>query len=295
MPLFERPPLETLSPAKDRWTPLYLEHGRLEVDDSSVKWIGADHTLCRIPVATISALLLGPGTTVTHAAVKACAECNTPLCWTGEESMRFYAFGLTPNHTNDMPRLHAEAWADKRRRTRIARSMFQMRFPGVDTTGKSVKELRGMEGIRVRAHYSDLGRQHGVTWKGRNYDRRNWHLADGINRALSTANASLYSLCAAVITSLGYLPSLGFIHNAGTLPFVYDVADLYKHRTSIPAAFLAARQDPSDDGELVRKLLKQLVETERILQRLPSDLARLFETEGTAPQQAGTRPPSAIT
>lgn len=294
MPLFERPPLETLAPAKDRWTPLYLEHGRLEVDDSSVKWIGVDRTLCRIPVATVSALLLGPGTTITHAAVKACAESNTPLCWTGEKSMRFYAFGLTPNHTNDMPRRHAEAWADKRRRTRIARAMFQMRFPDVDVSGKSVKELRGMEGLRVRTLYSEFGRQHGVTWKGRNYDHRNWHLADGINRALSAANASLYALCAAVVTSLGYLPSLGFIHDAGTLPFIYDVADLYKHRTSIPAAFLASRQDPSDDGELVRKLLKQHVERERILQQLPRDLARLFETEEAAPQQADTRPPSAI-
>ena len=104
MPIFERPPLETLTPAKDRWTPLYLEHGRLEVDDSSVKWIGADGLLCRIPVATVSVLVLGPGTTVTHAAVKACAESNTPVCWTGEESLRFYAFGLAPNHTNDMPR-----------------------------------------------------------------------------------------------------------------------------------------------------------------------------------------------
>ncbi len=54
MPLFERPPLETLASAKDRWTPLYLEHGRLEVDDSSVKWIGADGLLCRIPVATFA-------------------------------------------------------------------------------------------------------------------------------------------------------------------------------------------------------------------------------------------------
>jgi hypothetical protein len=33
MPIFEKPPLETLTPAKDRWTPIYLEHGRLEVDD----------------------------------------------------------------------------------------------------------------------------------------------------------------------------------------------------------------------------------------------------------------------
>ena len=294
MPLFERPPLETLASAKDRWTPLYLEHGRLEVDDSSVKWIGADGLLCRIPVATVSALILGPGTTVTHAAMKACAESNTPVCWTGEESLRFYAFGLAPNHTNDMPRLHAGAWADKRRRTRIARAMFQMRFPDVDVEGKSVKELRGMEGIRVRALYAELGLKHGVTWKGRNYDRQNWDTADAINRALSAANAGLYALCAAVICSLGYIPSLGFVHDAGTLPFVYDVADLYKHLTSIPAAFLATRQDPEASGELARKLLKQHVEQERILQRLPKDLARLFETDEAAPQQAGARPPSAF-
>ena len=295
MSLFERPPLETLAPTKDRWTPLYLEHGRLEVDDSSVKWIGSDGLLCRVPVATVSALILGPGTTVTHAAIKACAESNTPVCWTGEDSLRFYAFGLTPNHTNDMPRFHAEAWADKHRRTHIARAMFQMRFLDVDVKGKSVKELRGMEGLRLRTLYAQFGLQHGVTWKGRNYDRQNWDISDDINRALSCANASLYALCAAVICSLGYVPSLGFVHNAGTLPFVYDVADLYKQLTSIPAAFLAVRQNPKDDGELVRKLFKQRVEEERILQRIPKDLADLFQTDEARPVQAGDRPPSTLT
>ena len=294
MPLFERPPLETLSPAKDRWTPLYLEHGRLELDDSSVKWIGADGLLCRIPVATVSALILGPGTTVTHAAIKACAESNTPVCWTGEDSFRFYAFGVTPNHNNDMPRLHAEAWADKRHRTEIARAMFQMRFPDVEVKGKSVKVLRGMEGLRVRTLYAQFGFHHGVTWKGRNYDRQNWDISDDINRALSCANASLYALCAAVIYSLGYVPSLGFVHDAGTLPFIYDVADLYKHLTSIPSAFLAVRQNPKDNGELVRKLFKQHVEEERILQRMPKDLADLFRTAEAEPVQAGDQPPSAL-
>ena len=294
MPLFERQPLETLAPAKDRWTPIYLEHGRLEVDDSSVKWIGANGLLCRLPVATVSALILGPGTTVTHAAMKACAESNTPVCWTGEDSLRFYAFGLTPNHNNDMPRLHAEAWADKRRRTQIARAMFKMRFPDGEVEGKSVKELRGMEGLRVRALYAQLGLQHGVTWKGRNYDRQNWDTADDINRTLSAANSSLYALCAAVCCSLGYVPSLGFVHDSGTLPFIYDVADLYKHLTSIPAAFLAVRQDAKDDGELVRKLFKERVEEERLLQRIPKDLAALFQMAEATPLQAGNRPPSAI-
>ena len=276
MPIFEKPPLETLTPAKDRWTPIYLEHGRLEVDDSSIKWIGADRMVYRLPVATLSAVLLGPGTTVTHAAMKACADSNTPVCWIGEEGMRFYAFGITPNHDNLMPRKHAAAWADKKKRAEIARRMFARRFPGVDVQAYSVSELRGMEGLRVRAKYAELGHQYGITWKGRNYDKSNWNLADNINRALSTANASLYALCAAVLCSLGYLPSLGFIHDGGTLPFIYDVADLYKEIISFPAAFQAMRQDPEDKGELVRTLLKERVEQERLLQRIPKDMEELF-------------------
>jgi CRISP-associated protein Cas1 len=294
MPLFERPPIETLAPAKDRWTPLYLEHGRLEVDDSSVKWIGANGLLCRIPVATVSALILGPGTTATHAAIKACAESNTPICWTGEDCLRFYAFGLTPNHNNDMPRLHATAWADKKRRVQIARRMFLQRFPATDVAGNGITELRGMEGLRIRALYAELGAQYGVTWKGRNYDRSNWDFSDPINRALSTANASLYAMVAAVVCSLGYIPSLGFVHDGGTLPFIYDVADLYKHVTSIPAAFLAVQQKPEDDGDLVRTLLKERIEEHRILQKIPKDLANLFETEEVTPSSAVHRPPSAL-
>lgn len=277
MPIFEKPPLETLTPAKDRWTPIYLEHGRLEVDDSSIKWIGADRLVYRLPVATLSAVLLGPGTTVTHAAMKACADSNTPVCWIGEECMRFYAFGITPNHTNDMPRKHAALWADKKKRAEIARRMFVLRFPDLDVQAHSVTELRGMEGLRVRAKYAELGQQYGVTWKGRDYDKSNWNIADGINRALSAANASLYAVCAAVCCSLGYLPSLGFIHDAGTLPFIYDVADLYKEITSMPAAFQAIRQEPDDKGELTRQLLKERIEVEKLLQKMPKDLETLIQ------------------
>ena len=277
MPIFEKPPLETLTPAKDRWTPIYLEHGRLEVDDSSIKWIGADRLVYRLPVATLSAVLLGPGTTVTHAAMKACADSNTPVCWIGEDCMRFYAFGITPNHTNDMPRKHAALWADKKKRAEIARRMFVLRFPDLDVQAHSVPELRGMEGLRVRTKYAELGQQYGVTWKGRDYDKSNWNIADGINRALSAANASLYAVCAAVCCSLGYLPSLGFVHDAGTLPFIYDVADLYKEITSMPAAFQAIRQKPDDKGELTRQLLKERIEAEKLLQKMPKDLETLIQ------------------
>jgi len=277
MPIFERPPLDTLAPAKDRWTPVYLEHGNLEVDDASIKWLAADGTICRIPVATLSALILGPGTTITHAAVKAAAQSNCPLFWLGEDGLRFYAFGVTPNHDNSMARIHAAAWAAPQKRNEVARRMFRHRFGEVETGGITIKQLRGMEGRRVKEIYEQLGRQYGVTWKGRDYNPANWSLADHINRAISAATASLYALTAAVACSMGFIPQLGFVHQAGTLPFVYDAADLYKHETAWPAAFEAISINRSDDGSLVRKILKRNVETTRMLKRMPEDLKRLFD------------------
>jgi CRISPR-associated protein Cas1 len=64
---------------------------------------------------------------------------------------------------------------------------------------------------------------------------------------------------------------------AGTLPFIYDAADLYKHETSWPAAFEAVSIDPKDDGTLVRKIFKRNVEQTRMLKRMPDDLIALFE------------------
>ena len=277
MPIFQRPPLDSLTPAKDRWTPIYLEHGRIEVDDAAIKWSDSQGKVYPIPVATVSALILGPGTTITHAAVKAAAQCNCPLLWLGEDGLRFYAFGITPNHDNSMARIHAETWSAPRKRSEVARRMFRHRFPDVPTSGVSIQQLRGMEGRRVKKIYGDLGQKFGVTWKGRNYSASNWNMADNINRAISAATASHYALIAAVCCSMGFIPQLGFVHKAGTLPFIYDAADLYKHETSWPAAFEAISIDPNDDGTLVRKILKRNVEQSRMLKKAPQQLKALFE------------------
>lgn len=277
MPLFEPPPLETLTPARERWTPLYLEHGRIEVDDSSVKWIGADRTVLRIPVATVSVIMLGPGTTVTHAAIKACAECNTPVCWIGEDGMRFYAVGADPTADCDRARKQAAAHASKSRREEIARRMFRMRFPAEEVEGNSIANLMGMEGRRVKALYEKLGAKYGVTWKGRNYNPNQWDCADTINRAMSAANAALYALTTAVVCSLGYVPQLGFIHSAGNIPFVCDVADLYKEETTLEAAFHVVSVKADADTADVLARLKSLLEEKKVLRRMPTDLEALFD------------------
>jgi CRISPR-associated protein Cas1 len=277
MPIFEKPPLETLTLARERWTPLYLEHGRIEVDDSSVKWIGADRTIMRLPVASLSVLMLGPGTTATHAAMKACADSNTPVCWVGAEGMHFYAFGISPTHTNERARRQAEIASAPRRRDAVARRMFAMRFPDTDVSSVPLNRLRGMEGRRVRALYEEMGRKYGVSWKGRHYDVGNWNLADNINRAISAANAALYALTTAVVSSLGYLPSLGFIHLASMRAFVLDVADIYKPETTLPAAFETLSLDPEADEEEVVTRLKYHIEERGLLKRMPTDLEKLLE------------------
>jgi len=278
MPVFERPPLETLQPVRERWTPIYLEHGRVEVDDSSVKWIGADRTVFRLPVASLSVLMLGPGTTVTHAAMKACAESNTPVCWVGADGLHFYAFGVSPTHDNERARRQAALATVPSKRDVVARRMFALRFgPDVPVDGVAVKELRGMEGRRVKALYAELGMKFGVTWKGRNYTPDNWDLADGINRAISATNAALYSLTTAVVCSLGYLTALGFIHTASMRAFVLDIADIYKPETSLVAAFETFGLNPeaTEDDAIAR--LKFHIEDRRLLARMPGDIEKLLE------------------
>ena len=277
MPIFERPPLETLTPVRERWTPIYLEHGRLEVDDSSVKWIGADRTVFRLPVASLSVVMLGPGTTVTHAAMKACSECNTPVCWVGAEGMHFYARGIGPTHDNERARRQAELASSPSKRDAVARRMFAMRFTGVNVDGVAVKELRGMEGRRVKALYADMGIKYGVTWKGRDYNPDNWNLADTINRAISAANAALYALTTAVVCALGYLPELGFIHSNSMRAFVLDVADIYKPEITLPAAFETVGLNPEAKEDDVVTRLKFHIEDRKLLQRMPKDIETLLE------------------
>lgn len=276
MPIFEKPELESLPPVRQRWVPLYLEHGRLEVDDASVKWIGADYTIIRIPVASLSGLLLGPGTTVTHAAIKACAETNTPVCWIGVDGFHFYATGVVTTHDNANARLHASAFASRTKRAEIARRMFARRFPGVDVSRKSLDELRGMEGQRIRNLYAELGLRFGVTWRGRRYDPNNWDVADDINKAISVANSALYALCTSVICSLGFIPSLGFIHSDHPLAFVFDIADLYKHETSFLAAFQTLGANPQADEKDVLTVLNSLLQQARLLARIPEDIKELL-------------------
>lgn len=235
--LFIRVTRDTLPRVENRYPFLYLEHGRLEIDDSSLKWIDAAGFCINLPVATLNCLLLGPGTSVTHEAIKVAASSNCNLCWVGEDSLLFYAAGITPTSTTRNIQRQAKLASDDEMALDIARRMFSRRFPDIDVSGRTLQELMGMEGLRVKRLYLDKAQQYGVGWRGRKFVPGKFELSDLTNRILTVNNAALYGILASVIHSLGYSPHLGFIHSGSPLPLVYDLADLYKSELCVDLAF----------------------------------------------------------
>ena len=228
---------DTLPQVKDNYPFIYLERGRLEIDDSSIKWIDCDCNVVRLPVAMLNCVLLGPGTTVTHEAVKVMAAANCGLCWVSEDSLVFFAAGQTPTSDTRNFRYQMLLSADPDKSLKVAKRMFSRRFPGELLENKSLHQIMGMEGLRVRQLYEKKAIEYKVGWKGRQFTPGKFEMGDITNMILTSANAALYGIICSAVTSMGYSPHIGFIHSGSPLPFVYDMADLYKEELSIDLAF----------------------------------------------------------
>lgn len=261
---------------EDRLTFVYLEHTIVDRDSQSIA--ARDHVgTTHIPCANLNALLLGPGATITQAAVLTLADHGCTIIGTGEHAVRCYATGVGMTRSTRYLERHVALWANPFSRARTARALYSMRFPGEDVAGLSVTQLRGREGARVRRAYRHASRQTGIPWTGRNYSTDNWGASDDVNKALSAANTCLYGICHAAISLLGCSPDLGFIHTGKTRSFVFDLADLYKADTTIPIAFeAAARVDRRSIDQRARHLVRDYAATNHLLERVTNDLRHLL-------------------
>lgn len=239
--LFVKITRDSLPQVKDKYPFIYLERGRLEIDDSSIKWIDSEANVVPLPVATLNTLLLGPGTTVTHDAIKTATAANCSVCWVGEDSLLFYAAGFLPTSDTRNLKRQIELSANPQKSVEVARRMFARRFPEADLVGKSLAEMMGMEGHRVRALYQQKASEYQVGWKGRQFTPGKFEFSDLTNQILTACNAALYGILCSATHSMGYSPHVGFIHSGSPLPFVYDIADLYKEFLCIDLAFSLTR------------------------------------------------------
>jgi CRISPR-associated protein Cas1 len=263
--------LHILPRVSDSWSYLYVERAHIDQEHQAIAIVD-ESGRTPVPCAMFTTIMLGPGTTITHIAVKTLADCGCLVIWSGEEGVRFYAEGMGETRSSKRIMHQARLWADPEKHLEVVRRLYQMRFPSQDTTGLTLEQMRGLEGIRVRESYRRLSAETGVSWSGRSYKAGQWKAADPVNRAISAANSCLYGVCHAAIVSAGFSASLGFIHTGKMTSFVYDIADLYKTETSLPAAFSATKEGTDELESRVRRESRDMFRRTRMLKLIVPDI-----------------------
>jgi CRISPR-associated protein Cas1 len=283
-------PLRPIS-IKERSAIVFLSYGQLDVIDGAFVLVDQNGVRVQIPVGNLACLMLEPGTRVSHAAVVLCSRVGCLLVWVGEGGVRLYAAGQPGGARADRLLYQARTALDEGARLNVVREMYRRRFDAEPPARRSVDQLRGMEGVRVRETYRLLAQRHGVEWKSRNYDRADWRGADLPNRCLSSATACLYGLCEASILAAGYAPAIGFLHRGKPQSFVYDMADLYKFETVVPAAFtIASRIAKGRGGEgpaerQVRIACRDMFRKTGLLERIIPDIESILRAGGLDPPE----------
>jgi CRISPR-associated protein Cas1 len=274
---------------KDRAGIVFLEYGELDVVDGTFVLIDKHGVRVQIPIGGLACMMLEPGTRVSHAAVVLSARVGCLLVWVGEAGVRLYASGQPGGARADKLLYQARLALDDDARLNVVREMYRRRFDEEAPSRRSIEQLRGIEGARVRELYKLTARKYGVEWSSRAYDRNAWHAADIPNRCLSSATACLYGLAEAAILAAGYAPAIGFLHRGKPQSFVYDIADLYKFETVVPAAFQTAARisrrmgDGSSPERQVRIACRELFRSTRLLERIIPSIEEVLNAGGLAP------------
>jgi len=288
-------------PHADRHGLLHLDRGHLTVEDGCLAFRcaggGALPTgLYTIPHQALSLVLLGPGSMVSHDALRLLARHGTGLAAVGSDGVRLYtAQPLLPD-TSALARAQARLWADERRgRLTVARRMYALRL-GEVLPHRDVAVLRGIEGARVKALYRLQAERHGVAWHGRCYDRADPNAADLPNQAINHAASAVEGGAAIAVAATGTIPQLGFIHEDSGQSFILDVADLFRDAVTVPQAFRAAallKKRPGDGIErLTRRLVGETMRRDGVIAAMIDRIKTVLEDDraGSAPSKVPPAP-----
>jgi CRISPR-associated protein Cas1 len=282
-------------PLKDRSSIIFIERGNVDVLDGAFVVVDKNGVRTHIPIGGLVCLMLEPGARISHAAVALAARAGTLIIWVGEAGVRLYAAGQPGGARSDRLLYQARLALDEEARLKVVRKMFDMRFGEPAPDRRSVDQLRGIEGVRVRKLYELYAARHGVAWKRRDYDARDFGTGDIPNRCLSAATSCLYGLAEAAVLAAGYAPTIGFLHTGKPLSFVYDVADVFKFETVVPEAFRIAGQAlrgqlAEEPVGLVRRTCRNVFRKTGLLERLIPSIEEMLAAGELAPPET---PPDA--
>lgn len=252
-------------PHADRAGCLYLARGALTARDGTLAFLKGEATPAdaldpgdyAIPLQGISIILLGPGSTVSHDALRLLAHARTALAAVGEDGVRLYTAPPMIPDRSGLARLQARVWADDDLRIMTARRLYALRF-GEVLPHADLNVLRGIEGARMKETYALHAQRIGIRWQGRRYDRSNPMVADLPNQALNHAASAVEAAAAIAVCATATIPQLGFIHEDPGQSFVLDVADLYRDSLTIPCAFKAAKRVAERPGENIERVTRRM-------------------------------------
>ncbi len=260
------PPIKPIA-MKERVSLIFIERGKIDVIDGAFVVVDKTGIRTHIPVGSVACIMLEPGTRVSHAAVSLASQAGTLLVWVGEAGVRVYSSGQPGGARADRLLYQAKLALDDTARLKVVRKMYELRF-GQAPMKRSVQQLRGMEGARVKKLYAHLAKRYKVKWSGRKYDPRNWGGSDMVNVAISAANSCLYGVVEAGVLAAGYAPAVGFVHTGKPLSFIYDIADIYKFDTVVPIAFQVAAKSPQNPEREVRLACRDAYRKTKLLSKI---------------------------
>lgn len=277
-------------PYKDRAGLLYLARGALTARDGTLAFLQGKPSVAdeltsgdyAIPLQGVSMIMLGPGTTVSHDALRLLANARTALAAVGEDGVRLYtAPPLIPDRSG-LARRQARLWGNDASRLDVARRMYAWRL-GEVLPHRTLDVLRGIEGARMKESYRLLAQKIGVEWRGRRYDRARPHAADLPNQALNHASSAVEGAAAIAVAATATIPQLGFIHEDAGQSFVLDIADLYRDTVTIPCAFRAAKLAAEKQDENIERATRRLtggtLALEQVIPAMIERIKSLFSEE----------------
>ncbi|MCS6997390.1 MAG: type I-E CRISPR-associated endonuclease Cas1e [Casimicrobiaceae bacterium] len=275
-------------PHADRHGLLWLEYGRLSVEDGTLRFVAAqsetlDAGEYAIPYQAVSMILLGPGTSLTHDVLRLCARHGTLIAAVGEGGVKCYTAPPMGQGRSEVARAHALRWADPVQRLDTARRLYAWRFGRV-LPHRDLETLRGIEGARMRESYRLVAQRFGITWDGRRYDRNNPTAADLPNQAINHAATFVEAAAELAVAAVGALPPLGFIHEDSSNAFTLDIADLWRIDVTLPLAFGAVQAVVSGRSDLtlereVRRRAVQAFRREKLVARMIDRIKELFDVD----------------
>jgi CRISPR-associated protein Cas1 len=273
-------------PHADRHGLLWLEYGKLSVEDGTLRFVAAQSETLdagdyAIPYQAVSMILLGPGTSITQDVLRLCARHGTLIAAVGEGGVKSYTAPPLGQGRSDVARAHAERWADPKRRLDTARRLYAWRFGRV-LPHRDIETLRGIEGARIKESYKLAAQRFGITWHGRRYDRQNPNAADLPNQAINHAATFVEAAADIAVAAVGALPPLGFIHEDSSNAFTLDIADLWRVEVTLPLAFASVQAMQKGKGEVsiereVRKRAARLFRQEKLIPKMIDRIKELFD------------------